>query len=58
MCFGEVAESLVKYRHGCIVLVLSPKTMKKNEKGNTFSLDSEQQVHLIGYSEDFVICKG
>jgi hypothetical protein len=45
-------------RHGCILLITSPRLMNKSEQGTTFSIETEAQYQTIGYSEDYAICKG
>jgi hypothetical protein len=58
MCFGETYLKLKDFRHGCILLIMSPKLMNKSEQGTSFSIETEAQFQIIGYSEDYSICKG
>lgn len=60
MCFGpEVSNYVQNLRVGCIVLVLNPKYLKpKESNGHQFSLESPAQFEIIGYSQDYDICKG
>ena len=32
--------------------------MSKSEQGTTFCFETEAQYSVIGYSEDYAICKG
>lgn len=63
MAFGtEIALSMQNIKAGCIVMVINPKLMKSNgdsdKNGITFCIDSEAQVEIIGYSEDYNVCNG
>lgn len=69
MAFGnEVAQSVQNIKAGCVVMVINPKLMKEqqsggngqgnSQKGIMFAIDSEAQVEIIGYSEDYNICNG
>ena len=62
-CFGPESASYVQtLRAGCIILVLNPKYSKPKpdalDKGFSFSIDSPAQFDIIGYSQDYDICKG
>lgn len=43
MCFGETYLKLKDLRHGCILLILSPKLLNKSDQGNSFSIETEAQ---------------
>jgi hypothetical protein len=43
---------------GTIVGILNPKAMKPTvEHGFSYCIDLEAQIFVIGYSEDYSICK-
>ena len=64
MCFGESALKMSNIRPGTIVGVINPRLMPKNknasadQNGLTFCIDGEAQFMMIGYSEEYDICKG
>ena len=61
MSFGDAAPKVMNIRPGTVILVVNPKMMPKkenNEHGHSFCIDGEAQVMLIGYSEDYDVCKG
>ena len=58
MCFGDIYLEIKELRHGCILLITSPRLMNKSEQGTTFSIETEAQFQIIGYSEDYALCKG
>lgn len=59
MCFGETAEHITTFRHGCLMMIISPRLLKvTDERPPAFSVDAKTQIHLIGYSRDFHVCEG
>jgi len=62
MCFGDAALAVQKFRTGCVLQVISPKLLRSGgegkQQGVAFCIDSEAQLQLIGYSEDFDVCSG
>mmetsp|Transcript_33225 Transcript_33225/g.50932 ORF Transcript_33225/g.50932 Transcript_33225/m.50932 type:complete len:86 (-) Transcript_33225:596-853(-) len=61
MSFGEDAsKELISLRTGTIVGVLNPRVMQNSnpEHGFAFSVDTKAQLFVIGYSQDYDICKG
>lgn len=64
MSFGESAIQITKIRPGTIIAVINPRMMPKkqnqpaDQNGHTFCIDSEAQTMMIGYSEEYDICKG
>jgi len=64
MTFGESAIAITKIRPGTIIAVINPRLMPKkpnvkaDQNCHTFCIDSEAQYMMIGYSEEYDICKG
>ena len=51
MAFGDSLNEIQHIRAGTILAVISPKLMKANgDYGVTFSVESEAQVMILGYS--------
>lgn len=60
MSFGEAAPFALKLRPGTVIAVISPKLMPKKDDtdhGFSFCIDGEAQLLVIGYSEDYDVCK-
>ena len=50
---------MFEYRHGVIVAILNPRLWKANaEYGVSYSIDNSAQMFIIGYSQDYDVCKG
>lgn len=62
ICFGEAAKFISEYRSGTIWAIINPRVLppKSSDQnyGYTFSIDNEQQLMMIGYSEEYGICAG
>ena len=64
MSFGESASVVTKIRPGTIIAVINPRMMPRkpnqpaDQNDHTFCIDSEAQLMMIGYSEEYDICKG
>ena len=59
MCFGESAEHINTFRHGCLMMIISPRLLKQtDDRPHSFSVDAITQIHLIGYARDFHVCEG
>lgn len=59
MAFGDSQLQIQNVRAGTILAIISPKLMKANaDYGVSFSVDSEAQILMIGYSQDYSLCKG
>lgn len=41
MCFGEMQQEMKELRHGCILLITSPRLMSKSEQGITFCIETK-----------------
>lgn len=59
MAFGDAAPNMLNIRPGTVIAVINPRLMPKrgDERGYSFCIDGEAQVMLIGYSEDYDVCK-
>ena len=60
MVFGESALEVSKIKCGCVLQILNPMLMtaRREEYGHSFSINSEAQYNLVGYSNDYDICTG
>ena len=60
MCFGESAPKISCIRPGTVLQVINPKLMSimNSEHGICFSISSEQQFNMVGYSEHYNTCDG
>jgi len=59
MSFGDASAKMHLIRPGTVVAVINPRLMPKrgDEHANSFCIESEAQVMIIGYSEDYDVCK-
>ena len=63
MCFGDHAGKVHKVcQPGSIIAVLNPKFMVaktgNEESLNTYTIESDSHLVLIGYSFDYDVCRG
>lgn len=59
MSFGDASSKMHQIRPGTVIAVINPRLMPKrgdSEHSNSFCIESEAQVMLIGYSEDYNVC--
>jgi hypothetical protein len=60
MAFGDHAGDVHrKVQPGSIIALLNPKEMTgREDQGFTYSLETVKNIVVIGYSEDYEVCKG